>query len=70
MTSNHREKRLEKNAELRKSIDKLIYDGHSFLANNLSNLDIPTLYTYLWSVVFEGNTIPGTTVCCPLIKKF
>lgn len=40
MNNNGNDNRQKKNSELRRSIDKLIYDGHSFLKKNLYDLNI------------------------------
>jgi len=40
MNTDSKDKRRPENADLRSSINKLIYDGHSFIEQNLNDLDI------------------------------
>ncbi|MDA7816561.1 hypothetical protein N9A28_00035 [Sulfurimonas sp.] len=46
------EKRDQKNSQLRRNIDKLIYDGHSFLKQNLLDLDVHD-YHYIINEAIE-----------------
>ena len=53
MNKDGRENRQKQNAELRRSIDKLIYDGYSFLKNNLNELDIHNYHYVIDEAVEE-----------------
>lgn len=55
------ENRQTKNAQLRRSIDKLIYDGYSFLKNNLGELDIHN-YHYVIDEAVEELGLDDDTV--------
>ena len=53
MEQSGREKRRPENAELRCKIDKLIYDGYSFLKENLNDLDIHNYHYVINKAVEE-----------------
>jgi hypothetical protein len=53
MNNNGIDNRKKKNASLRRSIDKLIYDGHAFLKNHLSELNIHDYHYVIDEAVTE-----------------
>ena len=53
MIKDGKENRQKKNEKLRRSIDKLIYEGYSFLKNNLSELEIHNYHYVIDEAVQE-----------------
>ncbi len=68
MNKDGKDHRQQKNAELRRSIDKLIYDGHSFLKNNLSELNIHDYHYVIDDALTELDL--GHDIVIQLLEDF